>query len=86
MQHEHHTVTMRKRGAKPISFKRGALHEQLGVPAGEPIPAGKKAEALRGEHGPLAKKRAVFGFRGALAAGRKKRSKRTRKLVQAFGG
>ncbi len=86
MQHEQHMVAMKKKGRKPISFKRGALHEQLGVPAGEPIPAGKKGAALRGEYGPLAKKRAVFGFRGPLAAGRKKRSKRTRKMVQAFGG
>ena len=64
------TVTMRKQGEKPISFKRGALHAQLGVPQGEAIPAEKKAQALAGEVGALAKKRANFGFRTVLKAGR----------------
>jgi hypothetical protein len=54
-----------------LKFKEGALHQQLGVPEGEPIPAEKKAAALRGEYGALAKKRANFAFRGALAAGRR---------------
>ena len=64
-------VTMKAKGREPISFKRGALHSQLGVPQGEPIPAKKKAAALAGKYGPLAKKRAIFAFKGALAAGRK---------------
>jgi len=69
-------VTMRKKGKEPISFEKGALHKQLGVPEGKPTPEAKKRAALAGEYGPLAKKRAVFAFKGALAAGRKKRSKK----------
>jgi hypothetical protein len=64
------TVTMREKGKSPITFKKGALHSQLGVPQGKPIPAGKKAAALAGKYGPLAKKRAGFAFKGALKAGR----------------
>jgi len=60
-----------KAGQKPLKFKKGALHAQLGVPDGEPIPASKKAAALAGKYGALAKKRAVFAFKGALAKGRK---------------
>ena len=69
-------VRMAKAGSKPITFKKGALHSQLGVPAGKPIPAAKKAAALAGKYGPLAKKRAVFAFKGALAAGRKTAGKK----------
>lgn len=65
------TVVMSQKGKKPIRFRRGALHEQLGVPMGEPIPASKKRKALAGGYGALAKKRAAFAFKGALAAGRK---------------
>jgi hypothetical protein len=54
----------------PITFQKGALHSQLGVPQGEPIPPRKKKKALGGGYGPLAKKRASFAFTGALAAGR----------------
>ena len=64
-------VTMSAPGKKPISFKKGALHSQLGVPQGKPIPSSKKRAALAGDYGSLAKKRANFGFKGALAAGRK---------------
>lgn len=62
---------MKAKGKKLISFKGGALHEQLGVVADEPIPAAKRSAALAGDYGPLAKKRASFAFRGALATGRK---------------
>ena len=58
-------------GGKPLTFKKGALHQQLGVPESEPISTAKKEAALAGEYGPLAKKRATFAFKGALAAGRK---------------
>lgn len=64
------TTTMRAPGKSPIGFKKGALHAQLGVPQGRPIPPGKKAAALAGRFGPLAKKRAGFAFKGALKAGR----------------
>jgi hypothetical protein len=63
-------VTIRKKGKRPLTFKKGGLHESLGVPQGQPIPPGKKAAALRGDYGPKAKKQANFGFRGALAKGR----------------
>jgi hypothetical protein len=64
-------TTMHAKGKAPITFKKGALHSQLHVPQGEPIPASKKAAALKGSYGPLAKKRAAFAFKGALAAGRR---------------
>lgn len=64
-------IKIKAKGKKPLKFKGGALHRQLGVPEGEPIPASKKKAALSGAKGPLAKKRAVFAFRGALEAGRK---------------
>lgn len=69
------TIGPEKKGQKPITFKKGALHRQLGVPEGEPIPAEKKREALSGTLGPLAKKRANFGFRGALKKGRETAAK-----------
>lgn len=62
---------LRAPGKAPITFRAGALHRQLGVPAGQPIPPSKKRAALAGRYGPLAKRRAVFAFRGALAAGRR---------------
>lgn len=65
------TQVIKARGKKPLAFKKGALHKALGVPEGEPIPAGKKAAALAGKFGPAVKKKAVFAFKGALAAGRK---------------
>ena len=70
------TVTLRAKGKKPIRFKRGALHTQLGVPQGKPIPPAKKRAALAGRYGPLAKKRAQFAFRGALKTGRQTARKR----------
>jgi hypothetical protein len=60
-----------KNGQKPLVHKKGALHAQLGVPQDKPIPAAKKEAALAGKYGELAKKRAVYAFKGALAAGRK---------------
>lgn len=72
-------VTIRKARKRAIKFEKGALHRQLGVPEGEPIPESKKRAALRGDYGPLAKKRAVFAFRGALAAGRRTAAKRRKK-------
>lgn len=68
-------VTLRKKGRRPISFKKGALHRELGVAEGEPIPESKKRAALSGRDGPLAKKRATFAFKGALAAGRATRKR-----------
>ena len=53
-----------------VSFKKGGLHQQLGVPQGQKIPASKMAAAKSGRLGPLAQKRANFAT-GFLAQGRK---------------
>lgn len=49
-----------KAGKKPISFKPGALHSQLGVKQGDKIPQEKMQEAASGKLGAIAKKRALF--------------------------
>jgi hypothetical protein len=51
---------LHKAGKKPISFKPGTLHAELGVKQGEKIPAAKMAAAASGKDGALAKKRALF--------------------------
>ena len=63
---------IKKKGKKPITFKPGALHAQLGVPQGEKIPASKMAAARSGELGPLAEKRANFA-KNVLTGGKKKK-------------
>jgi hypothetical protein len=63
-------IQPQRKGQKQIAFTKGGLHESLGVPQGQPIPAGKKAAALAGKYGPKAKKQATLAFKGALAAGR----------------
>jgi hypothetical protein len=60
----------RNKGFKKIVGNPGALHRQLGVPVGQKIPPGKKAAALSGKFGPVAKQRAARAFRGVLSAGR----------------
>lgn len=64
------TVTIKSKGRKPLTFKKGALHRELGVPAGQKIPASKMAAALAGKDGTLAKKRATFA-KEVLAKGRR---------------
>ncbi len=49
-----------KKDKPDIKFKPGKLHEQLGVPQGDKIPASKMQAALSGAKGELAKKRANF--------------------------
>lgn len=63
-----------KAGKKPVSFQAGGLHQSLGVPAGETIPAAKMAAAKAGKYGPKAKAQAVMAT-GMLAAGRKTAAK-----------
>ena len=53
-----------------VTFKKGGLHQSLGVPQGQKIPPGKMAAAKAGRYGPLARKQANFAS-GFLAAGRK---------------
>jgi hypothetical protein len=47
-------------GQKAVSFQQGGLHQSLGVPAGQPIPAAKMQAALSGKKGPKAKAQANF--------------------------
>lgn len=64
------TLKPTKPGQKPITFKKGALHKELGVPAGKKIPAKKMAAAEAGKKGPLAEKRANFA-KNVLTGGRR---------------
>jgi hypothetical protein len=58
------------KGQKPVSFIPGGLHQSLGVPRGQKIPAAKMAAAARGKYGPKAKSQANLA-QGMAAAGRK---------------
>lgn len=53
-------VLLHKAGKPPIKFHAGGEHESTGTPAGQPIPAAKKAEAAAGKLGPLAQKQENF--------------------------
>ena len=57
------------KGRKPVKFQAGGLHESLGVPAGETIPAAKMAAAKAGKFGPKAEAQANLAT-GLLAKGR----------------
>lgn len=61
-------------GKAPISFKKGGLHQSLGVPQGKPIPAAKMAAAQAGKYGPQAKAQADFAV-NVLAKGRQTAAK-----------
>lgn len=54
------TTIISSPGKKPIKFKKGALHQELGVPQGKKIPGSKMRAAMMGKLGPLAKRRAQF--------------------------
>lgn len=69
--------TIKSPGKKPISFKKGGLHQSLGVPAGQPIPAAKMQQALAGKAGPTAQKQALFA-RNVLGQGQKTAAKNRR--------
>ncbi len=51
---------IKKAGHKPIHFKEGTLHSQLGVAQSDKIPSSKMGAALSGSYGALAEKRANF--------------------------
>lgn len=53
-------VTISAPGKKSITFKKGGLHQSLGVKAGEKIPSAKIKGALAGKFGPKALKQAMF--------------------------
>lgn len=69
------TVTIKGGGKKPVTFKKGGLHQSLGVPQGTNIPAAKMAAAKAGKYGPKAQKQANFA-QGMLKAGRKTAAKK----------
>ena len=56
--------------AEAFGKNPGALHRQLGVPAGKNIPEKKLQKAESGSMGPLAKKRAVLAETGKKYGGR----------------
>lgn len=66
------------KGKKPVTFQKGGLHESLGVPQGQKIPADKMAAAKSGKYGSAAQKQANFAS-GMLAAGRKTAAKNRKK-------
>jgi hypothetical protein len=68
------TQTIKSPGKTPVTFKKGGLHESLGVPQGQKIPAGKMAAAQAGKYGPKAKQQANFA-QGMLKAGRQTAAK-----------
>ena len=54
------TIKPKNSSQKPITFSKGGLHRSTHTPAGEKIPAKKKAEALSGKFGKKAEKQARF--------------------------
>ena len=72
------TVIKGKAGAKPVSFKPGGLHQSLGVPQGQNIPAAKMAAAKAGKMGPKAQAQANLAT-GLLAKGRRTAAKNAKK-------
>lgn len=54
------TLQPKSPGQKKITFKKGGLHQSLGVPQGQKIPPAMLADALAGHHGPKAQKQARF--------------------------
>lgn len=69
------TVTMRKKGKKPITWKKGGLHTTTHTPQGQKIPQSKIKKALAGGYGPKGKKQAQFDKN--VLTGRKKNRRRT---------
>ena len=61
--------TISSPGKKPVTFQKGGLHQSVGVPQGQKIPAAKMAAAKAGKFGPKAVKQANFAA-GMLKAGR----------------
>jgi hypothetical protein len=51
-------MTTEKIPGTGITFKKGGLHQSVGVPQGSPIPAGKMRAALQGRYGPKARRQA----------------------------
>lgn len=71
------TVTMKKKGSKPVRFAKGGLHRSTNTPEDERIPASKLAAAKRGEYGAKAVKQANMAS-GMLRKGRRTAAKNRR--------
>lgn len=54
------TLKPTKKGQKKITFKKGGLHDSLGLPQGSKIPPVAMSRALAGHYGATAKKQAQF--------------------------
>lgn len=54
------TIKPTKPGQKPITYKPGGLHQSTGTPAGQPIPAAKRAAARSGALGVKAERQELF--------------------------
>jgi len=54
------TVTIKKKGKKPLSFEKGGLHESLGISQGRKIPENKIRAAAAGRFGEKARAQAQF--------------------------
>lgn len=77
------TVTIKKKGKKPIKFAEGGLHRTTNTPAGEKIPPSKMSAAKAGRYGTKGKKQANMAT-GLLAKGRATAAKnRRRKATKA---
>lgn len=72
------TETISSPGKEPITFKKGGLHQSLGVPADKPIPKAKLDAAAAGKMGPTAQKQANFA-KNVLGKGQKTAAKNRRK-------
>lgn len=67
-------TTIKSAGKAPVTFEKGGLHQSVGVPQGQPIPAAKMAAAKAGDYGPVAKAQANLAT-GMLAKGRQTAAK-----------
>lgn len=54
------TVTIHSDGKKPLHFEKGGLHKSTHTPMGKKISPQKRAAALSGKYGTLARKQALF--------------------------
>ena len=54
------TIQPKKKGQKANTYRRGGLHESLGLPQGTKIPDLAMQRALAGHYGPTAQKQAQF--------------------------
>ncbi len=72
------TIAPKKKGQKPVKFRKGGLHQSTGTPMGQNIPMEKISKALAGGFGPLAQKQANMA-QGMLKKGRRTAAKRRKR-------